>query len=342
MDPAVVDDVTEKAAVPSTTRAASWTSPVVDPRTRTERRHCHRCGYDLRGLVDAWPDDRSPVTETCPECGSEIAWGRRADRTLPLWSFEHGGRRLPLVTWLRTMSRIARPARLWRDLAPDDVVHAARLAGLLAVHVAAILAFTIWIALLDHLRDGWWIEETVEAATREAAFQIFLPFALIAAVGLPLALLARPVLGRAMPRGPLLRIGSYGMLAITLLMFAWYPIALLDMILAAVTGLERFLAGWDWSAAGGRWPEEMPWMTPGLAWLPDLVGTAWLAFAAGWWWFGLTRHAGLGRGPAARLVGLGSVVVIVCLIVLALLAFSLDDERSGALMRMLWPWLALA
>ena len=79
---------------------------------------CPRCGYDLRGAVDAWTEC-CPMTGRCAECGLQFAWADLLSQRcrVPTWSVEHPNRVLP-YPWrcCKTLVVTFAPWRFWKSI----------------------------------------------------------------------------------------------------------------------------------------------------------------------------------------------------------------------------------
>jgi len=78
---------------------------------------CPRCGYDQRGVVEAWSDS-CPLDGVCSECGLEFAWAHVFNPGLhpPRWCVEYA--RWWGVPWraITTLLMSLLPMRFWRTL----------------------------------------------------------------------------------------------------------------------------------------------------------------------------------------------------------------------------------
>jgi len=112
---------------------------------------CPRCGYNLRGTLDAWKD-ACPLEGRCSECGLEIEWGRLfVEGNLP-WLFEHHWRQRPVRTAVATSARILSPWRLWREMAMTDAFH---IRPALALAVLLSLIFVYGVCGVNSVIAGW-------------------------------------------------------------------------------------------------------------------------------------------------------------------------------------------
>ncbi len=83
---------------------------------RTAR--CPRCGYDLRGAVEAWTDS-CPVTGQCAECGLRFEWGDLLNikRKRPRWCVEYARSfRALILRSVATLALTVWPPLFWGSL----------------------------------------------------------------------------------------------------------------------------------------------------------------------------------------------------------------------------------
>jgi hypothetical protein len=121
--------------------------------------NCPRCGYDLSGQVAAWHPGHTdetpvhasccPLTGTCSECGLTFEWRflMRPNLLGPPWFVETRKPGRASRSSLRTLVRLLRPDRFWRDVRIEQPVIAGRLAWF--VCVALVLVPAAMLALMS-------------------------------------------------------------------------------------------------------------------------------------------------------------------------------------------------
>jgi len=100
---------------------------------------CPRCGYDLRGVVEAWKES-CPLAGVCSECGLRIDWSEffRTTKPEPAWSVEFSSvARWPLAA-ISTAVRSLIPWRFWSALSMMHRLRWKRLAAYAATVVASM------------------------------------------------------------------------------------------------------------------------------------------------------------------------------------------------------------
>lgn len=112
---------------------------------------CPRCGYDLRGAVEAWKE-QCPMRGTCAECGLSFEWREilKPDYHKPRWCIEfterHG--QYP-VAICQTLLISLFPWRFWADMKMTLPLRRRRLAAFvlsLLVMTYLVFAFTMGLA----------------------------------------------------------------------------------------------------------------------------------------------------------------------------------------------------
>jgi hypothetical protein len=109
---------------------------------------CPRCGYDQRGVVEAW-DTLCPAEGHCSECGLGWRWSDliRGSYNGPRWCIEHGSGREIARRTIRTICRIARPTRFWTELQMQHSMRLLRICVPLPLTAIALyVLFAIGIA----------------------------------------------------------------------------------------------------------------------------------------------------------------------------------------------------
>lgn len=106
------------------------TSIASDPLRADERPvRCPRCGYDQRGVMQAWTE-ACPMQGVCSECGLELDWGPvvHPEKFEPLWCVEFARTILGFPrTVIRTLLHSFLPWLFWRDLKMSDPIRWGRL-----------------------------------------------------------------------------------------------------------------------------------------------------------------------------------------------------------------------
>jgi len=109
---------------------------------------CPRCGYDLRGVVQAW-DQSCPLEGTCTECGLGFDWSRvlRSELYEPPWCVEFAPRGVrPFIgSCMKTMVRTLWPWAYWKRMNMALEVRWRRLAG----YVACLLCILLGSYMLE-------------------------------------------------------------------------------------------------------------------------------------------------------------------------------------------------
>ena len=105
---------------------------------------CPRCDYDLAGEIASWTT-QCPLASTCPECGDDvdISSAFAAANHAPRWSFEH---HRGVRVWLRWLTVLPRPGRLWQGLQRTPSIRLARLT--LGVCMAMALTYVAVVAFV--------------------------------------------------------------------------------------------------------------------------------------------------------------------------------------------------
>ncbi|HYF15657.1 MAG TPA: hypothetical protein VD971_11370 [Phycisphaerales bacterium] len=315
---------------------------------------CPRCGYDLSGVAATVPLARNesvnggsdgaacPLDCTCSECGGAFAWSRVLSGAVewPKWFVESpGGRRGPFAT-LRTLLRVLRPGKFWREVGFDKPVRAHRLVWwvLVVMAVAPAIALAVPVYARDVVRlftgtlpvtPATFLYEELQSAAASTtelvdrlldgggAVWLLPAFALSAAMAFMLVILPSVRVGIRTRAAFALRAAVYSL--------AFLPVLFAGSVIArAAAGLDAASAVFDSRPTG--WA---PTLVPRRSWwvFNDGVEFFWAAVVLGW--MGWYWHRAIHEGAHTARPRLIFTVCVVPSVLFALLVMVLHD---GALL----------
>lgn len=110
---------------------------------------CPRCGYDLRGLAEAWTT-RCPLKGVCTECGYDLEWADVLNENYrpPRWCIEYAQSRWDIARRVvMTPGMMLWPPAFWRGLKMSNPPHWRRIAiVLIIIPIVAWILFAITVA----------------------------------------------------------------------------------------------------------------------------------------------------------------------------------------------------